>query len=92
MKEAAEEHEHVLHEPSPILSFEGFGDNALTLKLRAYVEHRLSTITEPHKAINRELEQAGIVIAFPQRDMHLDSNGPLRVRIEDARDQTPDGK
>jgi potassium efflux system protein len=95
MKEAAEEHEHVLHEPSPVLAFEGFGDNALTLKLRAYidsVEHRISTITELHKAINCKFERTGIVIAFPQRDMHLATQGPLRVRIEDARDQTPDGK
>ena len=90
MKDAAEEHEHVLHDPSPILAFEGFGDNALTLILRAYIdsiEHRVATMTELHKAINHRFEQAGIVIAFPQRDFHLDTQGPLRVRIEDARKQ-----
>ncbi len=88
MREAAEENEHVLGDPSPVLTFEGFGDNALNLILRAYVgsiDHRLATITALHKAINAKFEQAGISIAFPQRDLHLGAREPLRVRIEDGR-------
>ncbi len=49
MREAAEEHEHVLDEPSPLLSFDSFGDNALALTLRAYLaslDHRIQTTTE----------------------------------------------
>ncbi|MGD8932822.1 MAG: mechanosensitive ion channel, partial [Chromatiales bacterium] len=87
MNEAAEEHENVLDDPPPIVTFEGFGDNALTLILRAFVEsidHRLSTTTDLHKAINRKFEQAGIVIAFPQRDLHIDNREPLRISIEEA--------
>ena len=93
MKEAADGHEHVLDDPSPVLAFEGFGDNALTLILRAYIDsidHRVATRTDLHKAINSQFEQAGIVIAFPQRDFHLDTRGPLRVRIEDAGKQEHD--
>ncbi|MFP4063217.1 MAG: mechanosensitive ion channel domain-containing protein [Halochromatium sp.] len=89
MREAAREHERVLDDPAPILSFEGFGDNSLTLILRAYlssVDDRIATITDLHKAINRKFAEAGIVIAFPQRDLHLDTNGPLRVQLQ--RDQT----
>ena len=88
MREAAEEHEHVLDDPAPILSFEGFGDNSLTLILRAYlgsIDYRIPTITDLHTAINRKFDEAGIAIAFPQRDLHLDTKGPLRVSIEDAR-------
>jgi len=88
MREAAAENEHVLGDPPPVLSFEGFGDNALNLILRAYVgsiDHRLATITALHKAINAKFEQAGISIAFPQRDLHLGAREPLRVRIEDGR-------
>jgi potassium-dependent mechanosensitive channel len=84
MREAAEEHERVLDDPKPILSFEGFGDNSLTLILRAFlgsIDYRLSTITELHKAINRKFAQAGINIAFPQRDVHMDVAGPLEVRV-----------
>jgi potassium efflux system protein len=84
MRAAAQEHEHVLDDPAPILSFEGFGDNSLTLILRAYlssIDYRIATITELHKAINRKFAEAGIVIAFPQRDLHLDTSSPLRVEL-----------
>jgi potassium efflux system protein len=84
MREAAEEHEHVLDDPAPILSFEGFGDNSLTLILRAYlssIDYRIATITDLHKAINRKFADAGIVIAFPQRDLHLDAARPLQVEL-----------
>jgi len=84
MREAAQEHEHVLDDPAPILSFEGFGDNSLTLILRAYlssIDYRIATITDLHKAINRKFADAGIVIAFPQRDLHLDAARPLRVEL-----------
>jgi hypothetical protein len=52
MREAAEEHEHVLDDPAPVLSFEGFGDNSLTLILRAYlssIDYRIATITDLHE-------------------------------------------
>jgi potassium efflux system protein len=94
MREAAEENENVLDDPKPVVSFEGFGDNSLTLLLRAFIDdldYRVPTITALHKSINRKFEAAGITIAFPQRDLHLDTNGPLRVSIEDARQQKPEG-
>jgi small-conductance mechanosensitive channel len=84
MREAAEEHPKVLDDPAPVLSFEGFGDNALTLILRAYlasIDDRVATITDLHKAINRKFAAAGIVIAFPQRDLHLDASRPLQVEL-----------
>jgi potassium efflux system protein len=89
MKQSAVENEHVLNDPAAVVSFEGFGDNALTLLLRATissVDHRVTTITALHKAINRKFMKAGISIAFPQRDLHLNTQGPLRIAIEtDAR-------
>ena len=87
MREAAEEQEHVLADPAPLLSFEGFGDNSLTLVLRVYldsIDYKLSTTTELHKVINRKLEAARIVISFPQRDLHLDTAEALRVKIEEG--------
>jgi potassium efflux system protein len=84
MAEAAAEHPKILTEPPPRISFEGFGDNALTLKLnmRAFlneVDARLQTITELHQAILDKLRAAGIEIAFPQRDLHLDTSRPLEL-------------
>jgi potassium efflux system protein len=82
--EAARENPHVLPEPAPFTGFEGFGDNALTLNLRCFIDsidYRLSTISELHQAINRKLNATGIVIAYPQRDVHIDTTRPLDVRI-----------
>ena len=82
--EAAEENQSVLAEPEPTVIFETFGDNALNLLLRCFVESvdlRFPTISELNQAIKDKFEQAGIVIAFPQRDVHLDTSGPLDVRI-----------
>ncbi|MCP5426184.1 MAG: mechanosensitive ion channel [Gammaproteobacteria bacterium] len=95
MRGAAEEQPHVLSDPAPLLSFEGFGDNALTLILRAYVEsieYRLATTTELHKIINQRFAQAGIEISFPQRDLHLDTRQPLRIRIERSQDDDMAGE
>jgi potassium efflux system protein len=84
MLEAANENENVLKEPNPMATFEAFGDNTLNLVLRAYLgnmDNRLSTITALHEAINRKFSDAGISIAFPQRDLHLDTTQPLDIRI-----------
>jgi potassium efflux system protein len=32
-------------------------------------------------AIDKAFREAGITIAFPQRDVHIDSLGPLDVRV-----------
>jgi potassium efflux system protein len=88
MSEAADENEHVLADPKPMTSFEGFGDNALTLLLRCYLDtldYRLATITAMHRALNRKFNEAGIAIAFPQRDLHLDTTKPLEININRAR-------
>jgi potassium efflux system protein len=43
---------------------------------------RMTTITQLHEAINTKFNDAGICIAFPQRDVHLDVSRPLEVRIQ----------
>lgn len=82
--EAAAEHPEVLADPKPLVSFESFGSDSLLLVLRAYLgslDNRLATITELHQAIYEKLNAAGIKIAFPQRDVHLDTRQPLEVRV-----------
>lgn len=84
MNEAAEQNEAVLEDPKPSIIFEAFGDNSLNLVLRCFVdaqEDRMPTLTALHEAINHKFNDAGIVIAFPQRDVHLDTSRPLDVRI-----------
>jgi potassium efflux system protein len=84
MNEAAIENEHVLDDPAPSIIFDAFGDNALNLVLRCFVgtqDIRLTTITQLHEAVNEKFNAAGISIAFPQRDVHLDTSRPLNVRF-----------
>jgi potassium efflux system protein len=92
MLEAARENPNVLDDPQPVATFETFGDNALGLVLRAYLgsmENRLATITALHEAINRKFNEAAICIAFPQRDLHLDTGRPLDIRISRAPGKPP---
>jgi len=84
MDEAARENEKVIDEPPPSIVFDCFGDNSLNLTLRCFVgtqDARMPTITALHEAINRKFNEAGLVIAFPQRDVHLDTSQPLDIRI-----------
>jgi potassium efflux system protein len=82
--EAAKENENVLNDPKPVVTFEAFGDNALSLVLCSYlssVDNRLSTITALHKAIYNKFNAAGITIPFAQRDLHLATDSPLDIRL-----------
>ncbi len=85
MRAVAEENPLVLSDPAPYTLFAAFGDNTLNLELRCFVgaqEDRLPAGTQLHEAINEQFNQCGIVIAFPQRDIHLDTSQPLDIRIQ----------
>jgi len=82
--ETLAEAEYVLEDPSPVVTFGSFGDNALTLEVRCFLpdfDHWHSTRTEIHNAIYEKFAKAGITIAFPQRDVHLDVKGPIDVML-----------
>jgi potassium efflux system protein len=87
MLEAAREDVNVIDDPAPSVIFESFGDNSLQIILRCFVceiDKRVRTISALNQAVNKKFNEAGIVIAFPQRDLHIDSSKPLSVKIEDA--------
>lgn len=74
MREAAEECPTVLAEPAPFVHFEEFADSTLNLTLRIFVgspSERLASQTDVLKRIDQKFKDAGIVIAFPQRDVHI---------------------
>ncbi len=65
----------VLPEPAPEAIFVGFGDSTLDLELRIFVDQTtldLKDISRLLVAIDLAFREAGIEIAFPQRDVHLD--------------------
>lgn len=83
--EAAQENERVMADPMPQVLFFNFGDNTLDLQLRCFipeVDFRLKTTSEINEAINKKFNAAGISIAFPQSDVHLDINQPIDIRLQ----------
>ncbi|MGD8931771.1 MAG: mechanosensitive ion channel, partial [Chromatiales bacterium] len=84
LEEAARENENVLDDPPPSVIFETFGDNSLGLLLRCFVDSidlRYPTVSALNETINDKFNAAGIVIAFPQRDLHLHTTRPLQVEL-----------
>ena len=85
VKEAVVEHAMVLKEPEPLVTFDEFGDNSLNITARCFIgnpKKRRETLSDINLAIDDKFRAAGIVIAFPQRDVHLDTTAPLDVRIQ----------
>jgi small-conductance mechanosensitive channel len=73
------EHPEVLDDPEPSAIFMDFGDSSINFELRVWiadVNHRLRVRSELGLAIDRSFRAAGIVIPFPQRDLHLHSVAP----------------
>lgn len=86
LKRAAEEHGLVLKKPAPVVLFTDFGDNSLVFELVFWV--RMKKMMQKRQVesdlrfqIDNILDEAGIVIAFPQRDVHLDATRPLDIRV-----------
>jgi potassium efflux system protein len=73
----------VLDEPPPEAFFLNFGESSLDFSLRIYVRsyHEFASVLhELHKAIDREFRAHGVEIAFPQRELHFDSQ-PVKVQL-----------
>ncbi|MFN2288385.1 MAG: mechanosensitive ion channel family protein, partial [Chromatocurvus sp.] len=84
--EAARDNSSVLEDPAPTATFEEFGDSALVLWLRCYADKEYPRVwTELRTAINERFNAAGISTAFPQRDVHLDADSPIPVRVVSGR-------
>jgi potassium efflux system protein len=85
---AAAENEKILREPEPFVLFRDFGDNALIFSLYFWVSmetmaEKLFLESNIRFRIDDLFREAGIVIAFPQRDIHLDTSRPLELKIVD---------
>lgn len=76
LREIAGAHTLVRKKPAPSAFFIGFGDSSLDFRLLAWtnIENRLSVESELHVSVNKKLEEAGIEIPFPQRDLHIRSD------------------
>lgn len=86
LHQALAEHAKVLKDRDPKVLFTSFGDNALTfeavfwLKARTIMERR-QVQSDLRFKVDELFREARITIAFPQRDVHLDTLRPLDVRL-----------
>jgi len=79
LKGALEGQEGLLAQPEPQILFSGFGDNSLDFMLRAWVADNDDFVrlrSSVALAVNRCLNESGIEIPFPQRDLHVRSVSP----------------
>lgn len=77
----------VLNEPRAEFIFEDFGDNALIFDAYFWCDVRgeknLRRVrSDIRMAISQAFTDAGIVIAFPQRDLHLHTAKPIAIKVE----------
>jgi len=87
MLQAAAEHPKVLKTPEATVLFQEFGDNALNFELWFW-----SNVTRPMDLrkvksdlrfrIDALFREHDLIIAFPQRDIHLDTSKPLDIRLQ----------
>ncbi len=79
--------DEVLKRPAPDVLFRDFGDSALVFELRFFlrdIDRRLSITSSVRYEIKRVFKEAGIVIPFPQRDIHLIDSAEEAVRATEG--------
>jgi small-conductance mechanosensitive channel len=84
--EIALRHGMVQDKPPPQVMFEDFGSDALLFGLYVWVELKNDldwrvVASDLRYMINKTLAAHNIVIAYPQRDIHLDTRRPLEVKV-----------
>ena len=79
---AGRENPHTLKDPEPSVFLEKFGENSLDFELVVWSSEKSyrprSFRSDLNFAMERKLREAGIEIAFPQRDLHIRS-GVLKI-------------
>ncbi len=83
--QAADGVDRVLKEPKPVCHLMEFGDNAVILELRFWINDPQNGVANVRSAVQLRIwdlyHEHGVVFPFPQRDLHLRSSVPLKVEI-----------
>jgi potassium-dependent mechanosensitive channel len=84
--ECVERHGLVLADPAPEILFEDFGADALQFAVYYWLDLGPKVVarrvaSDLRFMMEKTLREHGIVIAYPQRDVHLDAATPLRVQV-----------
>ena len=80
--QATTEQAETLLEPKPLVTFDDFGDNALMFQVTFWINSRVESGLRIAKSnvrfrLEELFEENDIVVAYPQRDIHLD--GSLKI-------------
>ena len=93
VRQAVDEVAGISKTPAPLVIFEDFGDSALIFdvyfwaEMRGEKDQRLLR-SEVRFRIDQLFRDNGIVIAFPQQDVHIKSDSPIDIRTECSNDKT----
>ena len=77
--QATTEQAETLTEPKPLVTFDDFGDNALMFEVTFWISSRVEgglrlARSNVRFRLEELFEQENIVVAYPQRDIHLDGS------------------
>ncbi|MEX2502280.1 MAG: mechanosensitive ion channel domain-containing protein [Trueperaceae bacterium] len=77
--------ERVLRDPEPIIKVDSLGDSSVNLILRFWTlpADLFQTRWDLTRAVKERFDDGGISIPFPQRDLHLIQDAPVRVASSD---------
>jgi small-conductance mechanosensitive channel len=82
---AANQHAYVLKDPAADVILADFGADSLQFKLRVWINlraaRRVQVESDLRFAIDELFATRGIVMAYPQRDIHLNVLRPVEVRM-----------
>ncbi len=82
---AANQHDYVLKDPAADVILAEFGADALQFKLRVWINlraaRRVQVESDLRFAIDELFAARGIVMSYPQRDVHLNVLRPVEVRM-----------
>jgi potassium efflux system protein len=88
---------HTMKDPAPIVFLEEFGDSVLVFRVYLWLvldteQSNSVVLSDIRHRIKEALDEAGIVMAFPQRDIHLEATSPIPVKVlgdERSQDAVP---
>jgi len=86
LAQAVDEHSGIEKSQKCVVLFEDFGDNALIFRVVFWTRvsnfmQRRQIESDVRFRIDELCRERGVTIAFPQRDVHLDTLRPLEIRL-----------
>lgn len=79
IKEALQNIPEIVSDPAPQIGIEEFADSSVNIGMRYWVPTKqyFQTLYQANLAVYNALEQAGITIPFPQRDIHMSAGDQI---------------